>query len=84
MFWGWPPIYFLFVQEVAVNLKKKYLGANNNKYERIFNIKNMMQGILYYPIKRLCQCSYTDIVIVAKYEGKRKKDKVKVVEVKWN
>ncbi len=41
----------------------------------------LLQGILYYPIKGLGQCTYTDIIIVAKYEGKRKKDKVKVVEV---
>ena len=30
------------------------------------------------------QSTYTDLVIIAKYEGKKKKDKVKVVEVKWN
>jgi hypothetical protein len=47
-------------------------------YRSIF----LLQGILYYPIKGLGQCTYTDIIIVAKYEGKRKKDKVKVVEVK--
>ena len=43
-----------------------------------------MKGILQYPIKYLYQSTYTDLVIVAKYEGKKKKDKVKVVEVSWN
>ena len=43
-----------------------------------------MKGILHYPIKEIFQSTYTDLVIIAKYEGKKKKDKVKVVEVKWN
>ena len=43
-----------------------------------------MKGLLHYPIKNLYQSTYTDLVIVAKYEGKKKKDKVKVVEVSWN
>jgi len=43
-----------------------------------------MKGIHHYPIKEIFQCTYTDLVIIAKYEGKKKKDKVKVVEVKWN
>ena len=43
-----------------------------------------MKGILHYPIKDIFQSTYTDLVIVAKYEGKKKKDKVKVIEVKWN
>jgi len=43
-----------------------------------------MKGLLHYPIKNLYQSTYTDLVIVAKYEGKKKKDKVKVVEVLWN
>ena len=43
-----------------------------------------MKGILHYPIKDIFQSTYTDLVIIAKYEGKKKKDKVKVVEVKWN
>ena len=43
-----------------------------------------MKGILHYPIKEIYQCTYTDLVIIAKYEGKKKKDKVKIVEVKWN
>merc|ERR1712227_130065 len=43
-----------------------------------------MKGILQYPIKDIFQCTYTDLVIIAKYEGKKKKDKVKIVEVKWN
>ena len=43
-----------------------------------------MKGILHYPIKEIFQCTYTDLVIIAKYEGKKKKDKVKIVEVKWN
>ena len=43
-----------------------------------------MKGILHYPIKDIFQSTYTDLVIIAKYEGKKKKDKVKVIEVKWN
>jgi WD40 repeat protein len=43
-----------------------------------------MKGILHYPVKEISQCTYTDLVIIAKYEGKKKKDKVKIVEVKWN
>jgi len=43
-----------------------------------------MKGILHYPVKEIYQCTYTDLVIIAKYEGKKKKDKVKIVEVKWN
>jgi len=43
-----------------------------------------MKGILHYPIKHIYQCTYTDLVIIAKYEGKKKKDKLKLVEVKWN
>jgi len=43
-----------------------------------------MKGILHYPIKKIYQCTYTDLVIIAKYEGKKKKDKLKLVEVKWN
>ena len=43
-----------------------------------------MKGVLHYPIKDIFQCMYTDLVIIAKYEGKKKKDKVKIVEVKWN
>ena len=43
-----------------------------------------MKGILHYPIKDIFQSTYTDLVIIAKYEGKEKKDKVKVIEVKWN
>ena len=59
-----------------------------------------MKGILHYPIKvirtysfepdssclfqYIYQCTYTDLVIIAKYEGKKKKDKLKHVEVKWN
>jgi len=43
-----------------------------------------MKGVLHYPIKEIYQCTYTDLVIIAKYEGKKKKDKVKIVEVSWN
>ena len=43
-----------------------------------------MKGILHYPVKDIFQSTYTDLVIIAKYEGKKKKDKVKVIEVKWN
>lgn len=43
-----------------------------------------MKGIRHYPIKHIFQCTYTDLVIIAKYEGKKKKDKLKLVEVKWN
>ena len=38
-----------------------------------------MKGVMHYPIKAIHQWSYTDLVIVAKYEAKKKKDKVKVV-----
>ena len=40
-----------------------------------------MKGVLHYPIKDIFQFSYTDLVIVAKYEANRKKDKIKVVQV---
>ena len=43
-----------------------------------------MKGVRHYPVKEICQCTYTDLVIIAKYEGKKKNDKMKVVEVKWN
>ena len=36
------------------------------------------------PCQHIYQCTYTDLVIIAKYEGKKKKDKLKLVEVKWN
>lgn len=41
-----------------------------------------MKGMMHYPIKMICQMSYVDLVIVAKYEAKRKKDKIKFVKVK--
>ena len=40
-----------------------------------------MKGVLHYPIKDIFQFSYTDLVIVAKYEANRKKDKIKVIQV---
>ena len=41
-----------------------------------------MKGLMHYPIKYIQQWSYTDLIIVAKYEAKKKKDKVKIVQVK--
>jgi choline kinase len=41
-----------------------------------------MKGIIHYPIKAIHQWSYTDLVIVAKYESKKKKDKIKIVQMK--
>ncbi|TRY61034.1 hypothetical protein TCAL_08469 [Tigriopus californicus] len=41
-----------------------------------------MKGILHYPIKFIHLWSYTNMVIVAKYEAKKRKDKVKIVQVK--
>ena len=43
-----------------------------------------MKGIIHYPIKAIHQWTYTDLVIVAKYESRKKKDKVKVVQLKGN
>ncbi len=41
-----------------------------------------MKGLLHYPIKMIDQFSYVDLVIVAKYEARNKKDKIKVVQVR--
>lgn len=43
-----------------------------------------MKGIIHYPIKAIHQWTYTDLVIVAKYESRKKKDKIKVVQLKGN
>jgi hypothetical protein len=40
-----------------------------------------MKGVLHYPIKDIFKFTYTDLVIVAKYESNHKKDKIKVVRV---
>jgi len=40
-----------------------------------------MKGLLHYPIKNIFPISYTELAIVAKYEGHNKKDKVKMFEV---
>ncbi len=40
-----------------------------------------MKGLLHYPIKSIFPTSYTELAIVAKYEGNNKKDKVKIFEV---
>ena len=58
---------------------------NTSQGELIAPLRRVnMKGILHYPIKDIFQSTYTDLVIIAKYEGKKKKDKVKVIEVKWN
>ena len=41
-----------------------------------------MKGVMHYPIKAIHQWEYTDLIIMAKYEAKRKKDKVKIVKVR--
>ena len=28
-----------------------------------------MKGVLHYPIKEIYQCTYTDLVIIAKYDS---------------
>ena len=44
--------------------------------------KITMKGVMHYPIKTISQFTYLDLVIVAKYEAKKKKDKIKIVEIK--
>jgi len=41
-----------------------------------------MKGVLHYPIKLIDQFTYSDLVIVAKYEARSKKDKIKVVQLR--
>lgn len=41
-----------------------------------------MKGVMHYPIKLINQFDYLDLVIVAKYESKAKKDKIKLVQIK--
>ena len=53
------------------------------KYESIAPLKKIaMRGIRHYPIKTIGQLGYLDLVVVAKYEGKKRKDKVKLIQVK--
>lgn len=41
-----------------------------------------MKGVMHYPIKAIHQWTYRDLIIMAKYEAKKKKDKVKIVTVR--
>ena len=74
-------IFYLNKEEITYY----FLGVKRGATTTISPLRRIkMKGIHHYPIKEIYQCTYTDLVIIAKYEGKKKKDKVKVVEVKWN
>ena len=43
-----------------------------------------MKGVMHYPVKAIHQWTYRDLIIVAKYEAKKKRDKVKIVRIVEN
>ena len=60
------------------------LRAAESKKEVIPLRKISMKGVMHYPIKTIGQLGYLDVIVVAKYEAKKKKDKVKLVQIKGN